>query len=173
MLAHFEPAYDLNRYAMKLKEHLGLQGKAKWPYSVLSEGAVKAPDGGHRETGLAGLRGNCAGPWRYIIGVPVSNTLTSMLAFTPGPAGFGVEYVIGGQALTSQHRESAAQMLAEDAMRIRCGESPILKRWRAKRDGHEPATRSTDSVVATYAGIGFGLPDKKPATPDHLQGLDD
>lgn len=103
--------------------------------------------------------------------MPVSTTLTSLLAFTPGPAGFGVEYVIGGQALTGQRRETAAQMLAEDAMRIRCGKSPILVRWRAHRDGQEPAAGSTDGVVATYAGIGFGLPDKNPATPDHLQGL--
>ena len=98
-------------------------------------------------------------------------TLTSMLGFTSGPAGFGVEYVIGGQGLTSRGRETAAQMLAEDAMRIRCGKSPILDRWRARRDNQDPGGSSTDGVVATYAGIGFGPPDRDPATTDHLQGL--
>jgi hypothetical protein len=101
--------------------------------------------------------------------VPPS-TLTSLLGFTASPAGSRVEYVIGGQALTGQAREDAAQMLADDAMRIRCGTSPILERWRSRRDGHQPGPGSTDATVATYAGIGFGLPGS-PANADHLQGL--
>lgn len=29
----------------------------------------------------------------------------------------------------------AAQLLANDAMRIRCGKSAVLERWRTRRDG--------------------------------------
>jgi hypothetical protein len=60
-------------------------------------------------------------------------------------------------------------MLADDAMRIRCGLSPVLARWRARRDGGPAATGARREAVATYAGIGFGLP-KSPANDDHLQG---
>lgn len=105
------------------------------------------------------------------MGVPVATTLTSMMAFKPGPAGCGVQYVIGGQTISGPDREAAAQILAEDAMRIRCGKSPILDRWMARRDRRNPGANSTDDVVATYVSIGFGLPGKNPATPDHLQGL--
>ena len=100
-----------------------------------------------------------------------TTTLTSLLGFAASPAGSRIEYVIGGQSLTGPAREDAAQMLADDAMRIRCGQSPILQRWQAKRDGQQPGPVSSDAVVATYAGIGFGLPGSGPATPDHLQGL--
>jgi hypothetical protein len=94
-----------------------------------------------------------------------------MLAFASGPAGTGVEYTIGGQVLTGAEREAAAQLLADDAMRIRCGTSSILDRWRARRDGHEPGDPAQADVVATYACLGFGLRNKDPANADHLQGL--
>jgi hypothetical protein len=80
-----------------------------------------------------------------------------------------VEYVIGGQELTSAEQETAAWQLAEDAMRIRCGRSPVLERWRARRDGGPPETGTRKAAVEAYAGIGFGLPGA-PADDDHLQG---
>jgi len=63
----------------------------------------------------------------------------------------------------------AAQLLADDAMRIRCGKSPVLARWRARRDGGPPETGAPAEAVRAYAGIGFGLPGA-PANDDHLQG---
>lgn len=97
-------------------------------------------------------------------------TLTSLLALRENPAGASVEYVIGGLALTGAQREQAAQLLADDAMRIRCGNSPVLRRWRARRDGGPAESGARKAAVAAYAGIGFGLPDD-PALDDHLQGL--
>jgi hypothetical protein len=61
--------------------------------------------------------------------------LTALLTLTESPKDSKVEYVIGGLELTGTDRGAAAQLLADDAMRIRCGESPILERWRARRDG--------------------------------------
>jgi len=103
--------------------------------------------------------------------VPVRKppTLTSLLALTASPDGSRVEYVIGGQELTGRKREIAAQMLADEAMRIRCGTSPALTRWRARRDGGAPVTGVRKGAVEAYAAIGFGLPGS-PANDDHLQG---
>jgi hypothetical protein len=97
-----------------------------------------------------------------------------LLALAESPAPSDVEYVIGGQKLAAADRETAAQLLADDAMRIRCGESPVLARWRARRDGGPPETGAAAAAVRAYVGIGFGLP-ATPANDDdhqhHLQGL--
>jgi hypothetical protein len=61
-------------------------------------------------------------------------------------------------------------MLAEDAMIVRCGRSRVLETWRANRDGRTIADPASTETVRTYAGIGFGLPER-PANDDHLQGL--
>ncbi|WP_206443252.1 hypothetical protein [Candidatus Protofrankia californiensis] len=95
--------------------------------------------------------------------------MASLLAMKDGPDGARVEYVIGGQDLTGGVREQVAQLLADDAMCIRCGRSTTLDEWRKRRDGCPPPERSRKGI-AVYAGIGFGLPDK-PAKEDHLQGL--
>lgn len=98
-------------------------------------------------------------------------TLTSLLALSPGPADAQVEYVVGGNMLIGDDREHAAQLLADDAMALRFGETPSLDRWRAVRDGRPPGTRVSAAAVKTYAGIGFGLPGINEAGADHLQGL--
>jgi hypothetical protein len=96
-------------------------------------------------------------------------TLTSLLALTASPDGSRVEYVVGGHELNGRNREIAAQMLADESMQIRCGKSPVLARWRARRDGGPSETGSRKGAVEAYAKIGFGLPDQ-PANDDHLQG---
>ena len=95
--------------------------------------------------------------------------LTPLLAMTDSPGPCDVEYAIGGQHLTGADRELAAWLLADDAMRIRCGRSPALARWRARRDGGPAVTGPPAEAVRAYAGIGFGLPGA-PAPDDHLQG---
>jgi hypothetical protein len=101
--------------------------------------------------------------------VAVPPTLTSLLAMTENTDGSDVEYAIGGQGLTGVERDMAAELLAEDAMQIRCGKSPVLARWRTRRRGGPPETGASGAAVKAYAGIGFGLPDA-PANDDHLQG---
>lgn len=97
-------------------------------------------------------------------------TLTSLLGMTDNASSSKVEYVIGGQQLSGADREKAAKLLADDAMQLRCGDSPLLARWRARRDGGPPETDTRARAVKSYAKLGFGLSDA-PAGPDHLQGL--
>jgi hypothetical protein len=96
-------------------------------------------------------------------------SLTDLLSMTPESAGT-VECMVGGAGLDLAARELAVQMLADDAMLLRCGRSPMLARWRTRRDGGPAAVGTAHSALATYAGIGFGLPGS-PAVEDHLQGL--
>ena len=97
-------------------------------------------------------------------------TLTPLLALKESPKASKVEYVIGGLELTGADRESTAQLLADEAMRIRCGKSPVLARWRTRRDGGPAETGARRAAIQTYAKLGFGLRDN-PANDDHLQGL--
>jgi hypothetical protein len=96
-------------------------------------------------------------------------TLTSLLSLTSSPANSLVEYVVGGLRMTPRDVEAAAQMLSDDAMRIRCGDSPTLASWRARRDGGPPHEGTRAQAVAVFARIGFGLPES-PANENHLQG---
>jgi hypothetical protein len=99
-----------------------------------------------------------------------ATVLTSLLSMTENTCSSKVEYVIGGQQLPDPDREKAAQLLADDAMQIRCGNSPALTRWRARRDRGQQETGTPAEAVKVYAKLGFGLPDA-PAIDDHLQGL--
>jgi hypothetical protein len=98
-----------------------------------------------------------------------AQTLTSLLSLTSSPADSSVQYVIGGVRMTPMDIEAAAQILSDDAMRLRCGDSPVLASWRARRDGGPPHEGTRAQAVAVFAGIGFGLPGS-PANEDHLQG---
>ena len=84
--------------------------------------------------------------------------LTPLLAMTDSSGPSDVEYVIGGQQLAGADREMAAQLLADDAMRIRCGKSPALDRWRARRDGGPPATGRPPGRSGPTPGSGSGCP---------------
>lgn len=81
-------------------------------------------------------------------------------------------YELGGLQLNpgGGERECAAQLLADDAMLIRCGDSPLLKLWRLRRNGGPKEPDSRIKALKVYAGLGFGLPEEA-ANEDHLQGL--
>lgn len=94
--------------------------------------------------------------------------LTSLLQL---PTGSVDPYIVGGMTLVaSPDRERAAQLLADDAMVIRCGDSPVLDRWRRQRDGEPRRSDTRSEAVREYVSIGFGTPEQ-PATTDHLEGL--
>ncbi|GAA1820217.1 hypothetical protein HC028_26630 [Planosporangium flavigriseum] len=95
--------------------------------------------------------------------------LTPLLTLIDSPGTSSVEYVIGGTTLSGAAREAAAQLLADDAMTIACGKSPVLDRWRARRDGGPPETGAKLEAVKTYVAIAFNLPGK-PVNDDHVQG---
>jgi len=95
--------------------------------------------------------------------------LTDLLALVESPDTSPVEYVIGGSALSGTHREVAARLLADDAMKIACGNSPVLDRWRARRDGGPAETGVRLAAVKTYVAIAFSLPGEA-VNDDHVQG---
>lgn len=96
-------------------------------------------------------------------------TLTPLLDLSESPAGSRVSYFIGGANLAEPAREVAAQLIADDGMRVACGNAPVLGSWRARRDGGAPHPPVRRQAVETYASIAFGLPGAPPNT-DHLQG---
>ena len=81
-------------------------------------------------------------------------------------------YELGGLQLSpgGAERECAAQLLADDAMQIRCGDSPLLELWRARRNGGSRTPDSRIKALEVYAGLGFGHQGEAP-NKDHLQGL--
>lgn len=95
--------------------------------------------------------------------------LTSLLQLVDGPAGSPVEYVIGGKSLAGDDRETVAQTLADDAMRVACGRAPALGWWRARRDGGPYNSPTRQSTVRSFASIAFGSPESPP-DQHHLQG---
>lgn len=96
-------------------------------------------------------------------------SLGSLLALTDSPGASQVEYVVGGLRLVGADRESAAQLLADTAMSVACGNSSVLDRWRQRRDGGSAEVGSSLKTVETYVAIAFGHPDRPP-NADHLQG---
>ncbi|OBB65162.1 hypothetical protein [Mycobacterium sp. 852014-50255_SCH5639931] len=96
-------------------------------------------------------------------------SLTAVLGFIESTSALPVDYAVGGTKLSDEHREFAAQLLADDAMRIRCGGSPLLQAWRARRDGGAPLKASRKAALESYVGIGFKLPGEE-ANADHVQG---
>lgn len=97
--------------------------------------------------------------------------LTAILALVDSPIAARVEYVVGGSGLQTggPDRECAAQLIADAAMKIACGNSSVLDRWRRRRDGGPPEVGTSLETVKTYVGVAFGHPTKPPNV-HHLQG---
>lgn len=95
--------------------------------------------------------------------------LSSLLALVPSGGQSLVEYEVGGLGLVGAGRETAAQMIADDAMTVACGASPVLTRWRDRRDGGPAQVGARLEVMRTFMNIGFGLPGQ-PKNSDHVQG---
>ncbi|MQA83696.1 MAG: hypothetical protein GEV03_03430 [Streptosporangiales bacterium] len=83
--------------------------------------------------------------------------------------------VIGGLEAGRGDLEDAAQMIADDAMRIRCGDSSALVNWRSKRDGGPEHSELARRVIEVFVAPSFGLPvddaDALRDLRDHLQGF--
>jgi hypothetical protein len=106
------------------------------------------------------------GDWVAVTSPPA---LTPLLTLVGGPPTSPVEYVIGGTTLSGVAREAAAQLLADDALKIACGNSPVLGHWRARRDGGPAETGARLAAVRTYVAIAFNLPGE-PVNDHHVQG---
>lgn len=101
--------------------------------------------------------------------MPFPTSLTPLLALTDSPGASQVEYVVGGLNLAGTDREAAAQLLADTAMSIACGNSSALDRWRQRRDGGPAEVGNSLKTVETFVAIAFGHPNRPPDA-DHLQG---
>ncbi|MGA1827298.1 hypothetical protein [Microbacterium sp.] len=95
--------------------------------------------------------------------------LTPLLGLEESTVESKVEYVIGGLGLIDATREVVAQLIADDAMVVACGASPVLDRWRQRRDGGPAATGPQLEAVKAFVAIGFGNPGS-PKNVDHVQG---
>lgn len=95
--------------------------------------------------------------------------LTPLLSLQASDAKSKVEYVVGGEQLVDDARDIAAALIADDAMVVACGRSPVLDRWRRRRDGGPPSAGAQREAVKAFASIGFGNPDA-PKPVDHVQG---
>lgn len=110
---------------------------------------------------------------------PISTTapedLASLLGLTAWPPDAGCAYIICGPTASAADLEAAAQLIADDAMRIRCGGSSVLDKWRARRDGEHDYSEVDKQAVAVFVAPVFGLPtDDTKAREDrlhHLQGF--
>lgn len=95
-----------------------------------------------------------------------TTALTPLLSLIESPQSSPVHYVVGGVAMTAADRESAAWLVADDAMAVACGNSPALSWWRQRRDGGAQQTGSRLATIQTYVDIAF----KQNVNRDHLQG---
>ena len=101
--------------------------------------------------------------------VSLPTNLGPLLALADSSAASKVEYVVGGLNLAGAVRESAAQLLADTAISVACGNSNALDRWRRRRDGGPAEVGNSLRAVETFVAIAFGHPDRPPNV-DHLQG---
>ncbi|MFC0550507.1 hypothetical protein ACFFHJ_06385 [Planotetraspora thailandica] len=102
--------------------------------------------------------------------------MTELLAVAQWPESAGCSYLLGGLEAGPDDLEKAAQMIADEAMRIRCGSSPVLARWRERRDGEGGSADTGDldrQAIAVFVAPTFGLPDDDgdKAKADHIQGF--
>ena len=100
--------------------------------------------------------------------MPTTARLTPLLALASSDHQSLVEYEIGGTTLRGTDRDTAAQLIADDAMVVACGSSAVLVRWRQRRDGGQAQTGARLRAAETFVNIGFGLPGQP--NDIHLQG---
>jgi hypothetical protein len=97
-------------------------------------------------------------------------SVSSLLGIVPGPGSAACSYQIAGASASDARLRRAAEMIAEDAMQLRCGKSPVLDVWRGRAAGGPPHTLKDRRAVEAFVTDTFGLPSA-PGTPDLLQGF--
>lgn len=101
-----------------------------------------------------------------------TRSLTELLGLTPCPPTAKCAYVTAGASAGPAELAEAAALLADDAMSLRMGKSPVLDWWRLVRDG-KPAPRPRDrhrAAVEAFVADTFGLPGA-PGDRGLIQGF--
>lgn len=105
---------------------------------------------------------------------PIAISVTELLGIALHPVDAGCSYLFGGLDVTADALHPVARLLADDAMRLRCGSSPALSKWRARRDGLAPREDDLDRrEIEVFVAPAFGLrtsPDLGK-TRHHVQGF--
>jgi hypothetical protein len=100
--------------------------------------------------------------------IALVSSLTDLLSIADYPTD-GCEVVHGVPSLSPDKQEVLAHILADDAMSVRCGASPVLATWRKHRDSGLAYTDQQRRQVEVFANLGFGL-RSKPRSDTHLRG---
>ena len=98
--------------------------------------------------------------------------LSELLGLHPGAnaASGPCTWLMGSLSVAAvEDLESAARILAERAMRMRCGDSTAYGLWVSRVNGAPPLTPTERLRVEPFIETVFGLPGKT-LSPEHIQG---
>src|SRR5688572_9862458 len=98
------------------------------------------------------------------------SSLTALLGLADSPPSSKCVYVVAGGMASSADLAAAARMLADDAMALRCGASPVLSTWRARAAGGPPLSVRDRHAVEAFAKDTFGTASE-PGDPNLIQGF--
>ena len=97
-------------------------------------------------------------------------SLTSLLGLAYSPPSAKCVYVVAGGTAGPTELAAAARMLADDAMALRCGASPVLETWRGRAAGGPTLPARDRQAVEAFARDTFGVPSD-PGDPNLIQGF--
>ncbi len=100
----------------------------------------------------------------------VASSLTALLGLVGSPNTAKCSYVVAGGTAGPAELAAAARMLADDAMALRCGASPVLSTWRSRAAGGPPLTARARQAVEAFASDTFGVPSE-PGDENLIQGF--
>jgi hypothetical protein len=96
-------------------------------------------------------------------------SLAELLGRASGHPGVKCTYSLFGVGAGEDSLAKAVAMIADDAMRQRCGASAVLTWWRERRDGGPPHSLQRRPAVEAFIKDTFGLPEA-PGDEQLLQG---
>ncbi len=97
-------------------------------------------------------------------------SLTDLLAVGDGPTKSRCKWRTGKVPIEeSDPLDAAAWLIAELAMRLRCGETDKFPLWRACAIGDAQPTKVQREALEAFIAPSFGLPSS-PGSDEHLQG---
>jgi hypothetical protein len=96
--------------------------------------------------------------------------LVDVLGIVAGPGSAQFPYKVAGLAATSAALTEGASLIADDAISLRCGKSPLLQSWRLRAAGGPPHAPKVGRGVEAFVQDTFGLPSS-PGTANLVQGF--
>lgn len=97
-------------------------------------------------------------------------SLTALLGLVDSPPSAKCSYVVAGETAGSAELAAAARMLADDAMALRCGASPVLSTWRGRAAGGPLLSVRDRQAVEAFSRDTFGVASE-PGDANLIQGF--